>query len=65
MRELRGRDRPRSCCPAAVPFLGALAQRNSRLSSHTALLLTLLDRYGPRDLDAALADALSRSAVGA
>jgi len=48
-----------------VPFLGALAQRNSRLSSHTALLLTLLDRYGPRDLDAALADALSRSAVGA
>ena len=64
-REPRGRDRLRACCPAAAPFLDAMAQRNSRLSSHTALLLTLLDRYGARDLDAALADALARGAVAA
>jgi len=42
-----------------------VAQRNARLSSQTALLLTLLDRYGTRDLDAAVADALARGAVSA
>ncbi len=64
-RQLRGRDRLRASCPSAAGFLEALAQRNARLSAHTALLLTLLDRYGARDLDAALADALARGAVAA
>jgi transposase len=64
-RELRGRDRLRASCPSAVAFLDAVAQRNARLSTQTALLLTLLDRYGARDLDAALADALARGAVAA
>jgi hypothetical protein len=64
-RELRGRDRLRASCPSAAAFLDAVAQRNARLSSQTALLLTLLDRYGARDLDAALADALARGAVAA
>jgi transposase len=63
--ELRGRDRLRASCPSAEPFLQALAQRNNRLSTQTALLLTLLDRYGARDVDAALADALARGAVAA
>jgi transposase len=64
-RELRGRDRLRAHCPNAAAFLEALAHRNDRISSHTALLLTLLDRYGARELDAALLDALARGAVAA
>jgi hypothetical protein len=64
-RDLRGRDRLRANCPSVSAFLDAVAQRNVRLSSQTALLLTLLDRYGARDLDAAVADALTRGAVSA
>jgi transposase len=63
--ELRGRDRLRANCPNASPFLDAVAQRNARISTQTALLLTLLDRYAARDLDAALAEALARGAVSA
>jgi transposase len=64
-RELRGRDRLRDACSHADAFLRALADRQDRIGSHVSLLLTLLDRYGARDLDAALADALARGAIAA
>lgn len=64
-RELRGRDRLRQACPTADAFLDALARRGAPLARQTATLLDLLDQYGPADLDAALADALSRSAINA
>lgn len=64
-RELRGRDRLRDACPHADAFLLALAERQDRIGTHVSILITLLDRYGARDLDAALADALARGAVAA
>ncbi len=64
-RELRGRDRLRSACPTAEAFLEALALRGEPLAGHAARLLQLLERYGPRELEAALADALGRGAIGA
>lgn len=39
--------RLRASCPSAAAFREAVAQRNSRLSTQTGILLTLLDRYGP------------------
>jgi len=63
--ELRGRDRLRQACPAADAFIAALAARDAHLASNTARLLKLLDRQGAPELDAALAEALSRGAVSA
>jgi transposase len=63
--ELRGRDRLRSACPSADPFVEALALRGENLGGHVSRLLTLLDRYGASQLDRALKDALKRGAVGA
>jgi len=62
-RELSGRDRLRSRCPAAEDFIAALATRNQVLGWHTRRLLELLDRYGSTELDAALRDCLARNAV--
>ena len=62
-RELSGRDRLRSRCPAADDFIDALATRNLVLGSHTRRLLELLDRYGQAELDAALRDCLLRNAI--
>ncbi len=63
--ELRGRDLLRATCPQAVAFLDALAQRGQPLAPHTRQLGQLHDRYGAAALDAALAEALRRGAVGA
>jgi len=63
--ELRGRDLLRHQCPQADGFIEALALRGEPLGGHTARLLKLLDRYGRRDLDAALGEALSRGAISA
>ena len=63
--ELRGRDRLRSACPSADAFVEALALRGEHLGGQVSRLLTLLDRYGPSQLDRALKDALERGAIGA
>jgi len=62
--ELRGRDLLRSRCRHADQMLEALAARGDNLGNHTVKLLALADRYGPEELDAALAEALSRGALG-
>ena len=63
--ELRGRDRLRAECPHAEAFLYALSERDVSLSHHTGQLMKLLERHGARALDAALAEALARGALGA
>jgi transposase len=63
--ELRGRDLLRASCAHAEGFLAALATRDVSLAHHTGQLLKLLERHGPRALDAALAEALERGALGA
>ncbi len=62
-RELSGRDRLRSRCPAADEFIAGLATRNLVLGTHTRRLLDLLDLYGEVELDAALRDCLARGAL--
>ncbi len=64
-RELRGRDWLRATCPHADAFLAALAERNERLTHNTNRLVRLLDQYGAETLDAALAEALEKGAIGA
>jgi transposase len=63
--ELRGRDRLRHACPQAEAFLEALAVRGHPLASETTRLLRLLDQVGAAALNAALAEALARSAISA
>jgi len=63
--ELRGRDLLRACCDQADAFLSALAQRDVSVAHHTAQLTRLLERHGARALNAALAEALAKGAVGA
>ena len=63
--ELRGRDRLRASCPAADPFVEALALRGENLGGHVSRLLVLLDRYGTGELETTLKEALRRGAVSA
>jgi hypothetical protein len=64
--ELTGRQRLCAACPQAIAFLEALARRGTfPLTGDTRRLLDLLDRYGAREVDAALAIALERGALGA
>ena len=63
--ELRGRDLLRSRCKQAEPLLSALAARGDNLGHHTARLLSLLERYGPLELDVAIAETTARGALGA
>ena len=63
--ELRGRDRLRTACAHAEPFLEAIALRGGHLGGTTSRLLRLLDRFGATALDAAIADALGRGALSA
>jgi transposase len=63
--ELRGRDRLAAACANARPFIAELALRGGHLGGTTSRLLRLLDRYGAAPLDAALAEALRRSAISA
>src|SRR3989454_9757 len=60
--DLRGRDRLRHACPHAEAFVEALAVRGHPLAAETTRLLRLLDQAGAPALDAALAEALGRSA---
>ena len=55
----------RACCDKADAFLSALAQRDVSVAHHTAQLTRLLERHGARALNAALAEALAKGAVGA
>lgn len=56
--ELSGRDLLRTLCKSAEPFLRALADRGEPVGPRTQRLLSLLDRYGARELDKAIAAAL-------
>jgi transposase len=60
-----GRDRLRLAVPAIGQVFERLAARGESLRAHTARLLGLLDDYGPRELAAAVAQALARDALGA
>ncbi|MFY2556696.1 Mu transposase domain-containing protein [Corallococcus terminator] len=62
--ELRGRDVLRSRCRNADRMLEALAARGDNLGNPTVKVLALADRYGPEELDVALAEALTRGALG-
>jgi transposase len=59
------RDRLRLAVPAAATLLERLAARGESLRVHVARLLSLLDDYGPQELNAAIERALERDALGA
>ena len=64
-REHRGRNRLAAACPAAKPFLEAVALHGGHLGGTTARLLRLLDQYGADDVDGALTAARERGAFSA
>jgi len=59
-RRHRATDRLVQAAPASRALLTAAAERGHNLGSITATLLQLLERYGPRQLDAAIVEALER-----
>jgi transposase len=59
------RDRLRLAVPAVTTLLDRLAARGESLRYHLSRLLGLLDDYGPQELQAAVAGALERDALGA
>jgi transposase len=59
------RDRLRLAVPAVAPLLERLAARGESLRVQVARLLSLLDDYGPQELQAAIERALERDALGA
>jgi hypothetical protein len=59
-RRHRGQDRLAQAAPNSRDLLIAAAARGENLGSLTAALLRLLDAYGPRELQAAIAEALER-----
>ncbi|HHH83008.1 MAG TPA: IS21 family transposase, partial [Chloroflexi bacterium] len=60
-REHRGMDRLHHAVPSSQPFFVELANRGGNLGATTTGLLRLLDRYGARALEQALAAAVARS----
>lgn len=60
--ELRGRDVLRTTLKNADVFINALAVKGSALGAETSRLLKLLRQHGPRDVDAAVEEALARGA---
>jgi hypothetical protein len=56
----RGIDRLAHAVPNSRELLSRAAERGDNLGSITAALLRLLDRYGAAELQAAIAEALSR-----
>jgi hypothetical protein len=60
-REHRGLDRLHHAAPSSQPFFVELANRGGNLGATTSGLLRLLDRYGARALEQALATAVARS----
>jgi hypothetical protein len=63
--ELRGRDVLRTTLKNANTFIEALALKGSALGAETRRLLKLVREYGPREVDAAIAEALAKRAVSA
>jgi transposase len=61
--ELRGRDKITSAAPHAKRLLEQVALRGGHLGGTTTRLLHLLERYGPRELDAAIDQALARGSA--
>ena len=59
------RDRLRVAVPATAALFERLAERGEALRPHATRLLALLDDYGPKELAAAVDDALQRDALGA
>lgn len=64
-REHRGRNRVIVACPSAEMFLGKVALHGGHLGGTTTRLIHLLDQYGPRELEAAIAEAYGRGAFAA
>jgi transposase len=64
-REHRGRNRVTVACPCAALFFDKVALHGGHLGGTTTRLLHLLDQYGARELDAAIAEAYRRSAFDA
>ena len=63
-RELRGRHKLTDVCKNADALLSAVAQRNQSLGHYTLGLLRLLERFDAKAVDAAIATALERGALG-
>jgi len=61
-RKARGLDRLAQAAPSSTEFLKRIAARQLNLRSTTAALVELLDRYGPANLEAALAEVLKLEA---
>lgn len=61
--DLRTRDVLRTALKQAPAFLEALVTRTSSLGHDVSRLLQLLERYGARELDLALEEALAKGAV--
>ncbi len=61
-RKHRGIDRLAHAAPSSSRLFEQLALRGANLGSVTSRLLTLLDRYGPHELEQAIAEALERDA---
>jgi hypothetical protein len=59
-RRHRGQDRLARAAPNSRELLTQAAERGDNLGSITATLLRLLDRYGAAELEAAIAEALTR-----
>ena len=59
------RDRLRAAVPATAALFERLAERGEALRPHATRLLALLDDYGPKELAAAVDNALQRDALGA
>ena len=62
-RELRGRDRLRVACPSAEAFFDTLAARGQPLARPAVRLGQILDVYGAKDLEHALAEVITRGSV--
>lgn len=63
--ELRGRDVLRTTLKNADAFINALALKGGALGAETSRLLKLLREYGPRDVDAAVEEAIAKRAISA
>jgi transposase len=59
-REHRSLDRLQRSAPSTQDLLGKLAERGEPLGRATARLLTLLDEFGARELEAAVREAIAR-----
>jgi transposase len=64
-RSLRMRDQLELACPQIPDLLSRIADRNLSLGNEVRRLNSLLERYGPEDFGAAVAEAHSRDAASA